>query len=115
MLRHLPLSRRGNLCILKNVHVARVRDHINRGEKPHIGFYHVRYTSYRLARSVDLICKALRIYYDADDMRVLRVFLADGTELEDLKAGGVWAMTPRSLELPRPAPLPSNAATSRRN
>ena len=99
LLRHLPLSLRGNLCLLQNVHASRVRGHINRGEKPHISFYHVRYTSHRLARSADLIGKPLRIYYDADDIRVLRAFLADGTELGELKAGGIWAMTPHSLEL----------------
>jgi hypothetical protein len=99
LLRHLPLSLRGNLCLLQNVHSARVRGHINRGEKPHISFYHIRYTSHRLARSPDLIGKPLRIYYDADDIRVLRAFLADGTELGELKAGGIWATTPHSLEL----------------
>jgi transposase InsO family protein len=99
LLRHLPLSLRGNLCLLQNVHAARVRGHINRGEKPHISFYHVRYTSHRLARSPDLIGKPLRIYYDADDIRVVRAFLADGTELGELKVGGIWATTPHSLEL----------------
>ena len=46
-----------------------------------------------------LIGKRLRIYYDADDIRVVRAFLADGTELGELKVGGIWATTPHSLEL----------------
>jgi len=29
----------------------------------------------------------------------LRAFLADGTELGELKAGGIWATTPHSLDL----------------
>jgi putative transposase len=81
LLRHLPLSMRGNLCLLQSAHPARVRGHINRGEKPHISFYHVRYTSHRLARTPELIGKPLRVYYDANDIRVLRAFLADATEL----------------------------------
>jgi putative transposase len=99
LLRHLPLSLRGNLCLLQSAHPARIRGDINRGEKPHISFYHVRYTSHRLARAPDLIGKPLRVYYDASDIRVLRAFLADGTELGELKAGGIWATTPHSLEV----------------
>jgi hypothetical protein len=33
--------------------------------------------SERLARAPELIGKRLRIYYDADDIRVLQAFLAD--------------------------------------
>jgi putative transposase len=99
LLRHLPLSLRGNLCLLQSAYPARVRGRINRGEKPHISFYHVRYTSHRLARAPELIGKPLRVYYDANDIRVLRAFLADGTELGELKAGGIWATTPHSLDL----------------
>jgi transposase InsO family protein len=98
LLRHLPLSLQGNICLLQSVHPARVRGNINRGEKPHISFYHVRYTSHRLARSPELIGKTLRIYYSADDIRILRAFLADGTELGKLKAGGIWSTTPHSLD-----------------
>jgi hypothetical protein len=59
----------------------------------------VRYTNERLARTPELIGKRLRIYYDADDIRVLRAFLADGTEFGELKAGGLWSATPHSLEV----------------
>ena len=99
MLRHVPQEMRGNLCLLQSVHLARVRGHIQRGDKPHISFYHVRYTSHRLAQSPQLIGKSLRVFYDADDIRVLRAYLADGTELGELKAGGLWSMTPHSLEM----------------
>jgi hypothetical protein len=99
LIRHLPLSLRGNICLLQSVHPARVRGNVTRGEKPHISFYHVRYTSHRLARSPQLIGKTLRIYYSPDDIRTLRAFLADGTELGELKAGGIWATTPHSLDM----------------
>lgn len=101
LLRHLPLGLRSSLCLLQSVHPARVRGHVGRGDKPHISFYHVRYTSDRLARAPELIGKRLRIYYDAEDVRVLRASLADGTELGELKAGGLWASTPHSLEVRR--------------
>jgi putative transposase len=99
LLRHLPQALRGNLCLLQSAHSARVRGHVGRGDKPHVSFYHVRYTNERLARTPELIGKRLRIYYDADDIRVLRAFLADGTEFGELKAGGLWSVTPHSLEV----------------
>jgi putative transposase len=99
MLRHVPPELRGNLCLLQNVHLSRVRGHIQRGDKPHISFYHVRYTSHQLVQSPQLIGQALRIFYDADDIRVLRAYRADGTELGELKAGGLWSASPHSLDL----------------
>ena len=99
LLRHVPPSLRGNMCLLQNVHIARVRGHVNRGEKPHISFYHVRYTSRGLVAAPHLIGKQLRIYYDIEDVRTLRAFLADGTELGELMAGGLWSTTPHSLDL----------------
>lgn len=99
MLRHVPPVLHDNLCLLQSVHLARVRGNIQRGDKPHISFYHVRYTSHRLAQSPQLIGRSLRIFYDADDIRVLRAYLADGTEFGELKVGGLWSMTPHSLEM----------------
>jgi transposase InsO family protein len=99
MLRHVPPALRENLCLLQNVHMAHVRGNISRGEKGHISFYHVRYTSHRLVQAPDLIGKKLRIYYDADDLRVLRAFLSDGTEFGELQAGGLWSATPHSLDI----------------
>jgi putative transposase len=51
-----------------------------------------------LAQLPELIGQSLRIFYDADDIRVLRAYRADGTELGELKAGGVWCASPHSLD-----------------
>ena len=59
----------------------------------------MRYTSHQLAQSAALIGQSLRIFYDADDIRVLRAYRADGTELGELKAGGLWSVSPHSLDL----------------
>jgi putative transposase len=99
LLRHVPPDLRGNPCLLQSVHLSRVRGNIQRGDKPHISFYHVRYTSPRLARFPKLIGQSLRIFYDADDIRILRAYRADGTELGELKAGGLWSTSPHSLDL----------------
>jgi putative transposase len=99
LLRHVPPELRGNLCLLQSVHLSRVRGNVERGDKPHISFYHVRYTSHQLAQSADMIGQSIRIFYDADDIRILRAYRADGTELGELKAGGLWSSSPHSLDL----------------
>lgn len=99
LLRHVSPELRGDLCMLQSVHLSRVRGNIQRGDKPHISFFHVRYTSHQLAQSAQLIGQSLGILYDADDIRVLRAYRADGTELGELKAGGLWSVSPHSLEL----------------
>jgi hypothetical protein len=98
LLRHLPAPMQQHLCLLQTPHRAIVRGNLRRGEKPHVSFYHVRYTSRELARAADLIGKPLRLYYDADDIRRLRAYRADGTELGELSAGGPWRLTPHDLE-----------------
>lgn len=99
MLRYLPTGLRGSLCLLQNAHRSRVRGDVTRGEKPHISFYHLRYTSAALAQRADLIGRPLRIYYDADDIRRVRAFLDDGTELGELTVGGRWRESAHSLEM----------------
>jgi putative transposase len=99
LVRHVPPDLRGNLCLLQRVHLSHIRGNIQHGDKPHISFYHVRYTSRQLARSPELIGQTLRIFYDADDIRVLRAYHADGTELGELKAGGLWSLSPHSLDM----------------
>ena len=101
LLRYLPEALRANLCLLQSAHRGRVRGNVSRGDKPHVSFYHVRYTSPALAQSPHLIGKHLRIYYDVDDIRVLRAYLPDGTELGELSVGGLWRRTPHSLDTRR--------------
>ncbi len=52
-----------------------------------------------MARSPKLIGKALRIDYSSDNIRILRAFLADSSELAELKAAGIWGTTPHSLDM----------------
>jgi putative transposase len=52
-----------------------------------------------LAASTDLIGQHLLIYMNADDLRSVRAFLADGTELGVLDAQGAWQLVPHNLKL----------------
>jgi hypothetical protein len=59
----------------------------------------VRYTNDVLATSTHLIGKHLLVYMNADDLRCVRAFLPDGTELGVLDAQGAWRVVPHNLKL----------------
>lgn len=98
-LRTLPRFLRSTLCLLQEAKVVPVKGSLKDGVRPHINFSNVRYTSKELAGSADLINKKIRIYYDVRDIRTLRAFFEDGTELGILTAARPWNATPHSLRL----------------
>lgn len=65
--------------------------------KPYIEYENVRYTNTLLSRSYGLIGKKLDLVINTDDLRVIKAYLPDGSELGILKAAGKWALTPHSL------------------
>lgn len=69
------------MCLMQTAHRCRVRGYLAQGARPHINLFQVRYTSDVLAASSALLGKELRIYYNSDDLRIVRAFLADGSDL----------------------------------
>lgn len=98
-LRLIPKPLREHPELLHDPVLCRVHGNLGRGERPYITFYHVRYTSERLARSSGLIGQRLRIHYDAADLRKLWACTEDGQMLDDLFASGKWRDEPHSLRL----------------
>jgi len=101
MVTWLPESKRRTLCMMQTAHRCLVRGYLPQGTRPHINLFQVRYTSPVLAASGALLGHKLRIYYNSDDMRTVRAFLADGTELGVLKAQGAWGEICHDLKLRR--------------
>lgn len=101
MVTWLPASKRRTLCMMHTPHRCRVRGYLAQGTRPHINLFQVRYTSTVLAASSTLLGKELRIYYNSDDLRTVRAFLTDGTELGVLKAQGAWGEIRHDLQLRR--------------
>jgi putative transposase len=99
LLAWLAEQRRRTLCLMQSARRCRVRAYIGQGVRPHINLYRVRYTNRVLAASTDLIGQHLLIYMNADDLRSVRAFLADGTELGVLDAQGAWQLVPHNLKL----------------
>ena len=98
-IRVMPQVARANLCLLQQAKVVTVKGTAKTGLRPHINFCSVRYTSAILASSPALIGKKLRMYYDPRDIRTVKVFFEDGTELGVLTAARPWGIPPHSLKV----------------
>lgn len=101
MITWLPEAKRRTLCLMQTAHRCRVRGYLAQGTRPHINLFQVRYTNEVLAASGALLGKDLRVYYNSDDLRTVRAFLADSTELGILKAQGAWGEVCHDLKLRR--------------
>jgi len=99
LLTWLPERHRRTLCLMQTARRCRVRAYLEQGVRPHINLYRVRYTNPVLACSTHLIGQPLLVYMNADDLRCVRAFLADGTELGVLEAQGAWRVVPHNLKL----------------
>ncbi|WOD13414.1 hypothetical protein [Paraburkholderia kirstenboschensis] len=80
---------RRTLCLMQSARRCRVRAYLDQGVRPHINLYKARYTNSVLAASTRLIGQDLLIYMNANDLRSVRAFLSDGTELGELEVQGV--------------------------
>jgi putative transposase len=98
-LRTLPSALRSNLCLLQEARTVPIRGKLVAGVRPHINFAGVRYTSTVLSNNPALIGKSLRIYFDVRDIRVVKAFFEDGSELGILTAAKPWCYTPHSLRV----------------
>jgi transposase InsO family protein len=99
LLAWLAEQHRQTLCLMQSARRCRVRAYLEQGVRPHINLHGVRYTNRVLATSTHLIGQYLLIYMNADDLRSVRAFLADGTELGVLEAQGAWRVVPHNLKL----------------
>jgi putative transposase len=100
-LRLLPAPMRQQPALLHDPVMCQVRGQAARGEKPHITYMHVRYTSLELARRVGLVGRSLRVHADPQDLRQLVVATESGEILEPLQASGAWREHRHSLWLRR--------------
>ncbi len=99
--RTLPRVMRSNLCLLQEAKIVPIKGNLATGTRPHINFLEVRYTSDVLSSSPGLINKKLRIYFDVRDLRMVKAFFEDGSELGVLRAARPWCYTPHSLRVRR--------------
>jgi hypothetical protein len=84
---------------MQEARIVIIKGSTSKGIRPHINFAYVRYTNHALSGNAALIGKKLRIYYDVRDIRAVKAFFEDGTELGILTAARPWNFTPHSLRV----------------
>jgi len=99
MLNWLPEAKRQTLCLMQTPRRATVRGYLHQGQRPHINFHGVRYTNPVLASTASFLGQTLRIYYNSQDLRTVRAFAGDGSEIGVLKAQGAWGEILHDLKL----------------
>ena len=99
MLNWLPESKRRTLCLMQEPRRARVRGYLAQGQRGHVNFHGVRYTNVALASTGAMIGTVVRLYYNSQDLRTVRAFAADGTDLGELRAQGAWGIVAHDLKL----------------
>lgn len=99
MLEWLPEAKRRTLCLMHTPRRATVRGYLAQGQRPHVNFHGVRYTSPLLASTAAFLGQEVRLYYNSQDLRTVRVFAADGGEIGVLKAQGAWGEFVHDLKL----------------
>jgi len=72
-----------------------------RGERPHVVFDRVRYTSPELSRRSGLVGRSATVHFDENNIVSLHVVLDDGECIGPVHATGVWADHPHSREARR--------------
>jgi putative transposase len=98
-IRTLPRVMRTNLCLLQEAKIVTIKGSLDRGTRPHINFLEVKYSSDVLSSNPRLIGKKVRIYYDVRDIRFVKAFFEDGSELGVLTAARPWCWTPHSVRV----------------
>ena len=99
MLDWLPEAKRRTLCLMHTPRRAVVRGYLAQGQRPHVNFHGVRYTNALLASTAAFLGQEVRLYYNSQDLRTVRVFAADGGEIGVLKAQGAWGEFVHDLKL----------------
>ena len=99
LLTWLPEAKRRTLCLMQTPKRATVRGYLDQGQRPHINFHGVRYTNAALASTTAFLGQTLRVYYSSQDLRTVRAFAPDGTEMGVLKAQGAWGEIVHDLKL----------------
>lgn len=97
-LRTIPEDKRQEVQFLTLKVSRKVAGNIRIGRRPYIIYEGATYRNEVLARSPELIGTFLTLVVNVEDLRVVRAFLPDGSELGLLQANGKWGLVPHSLK-----------------
>lgn len=97
--RVLDEIKQSSFAFLQSNETREVKGDISKGKRPFIYYYGVEYRNDILAQSGELVGTTLTLHVNLDDIRTIRAFLPDGSELGVLSAAGKWSLTQHSLKM----------------
>ncbi|UHA73267.1 hypothetical protein [Paenibacillus sp. 481] len=97
--RILDENKRSEMLFMQTTMKRTVRGSIGTGKRPYIQYEGVEYRNDKLANSAHLIGTELSLQVNIDDLRTIRAFLPDGSELGILVAVGKWSLSPHNLQM----------------
>jgi hypothetical protein len=95
---YLPTARR-KAHFFNSLHPVKLKVDPKSRRRPFINFLGVRYTSAQLQRAYTLVNQPLWVRFDPRDLRVLLVFLDDGSEFGAITAMGQWGKFQHDLRI----------------
>ncbi|MGE6593667.1 hypothetical protein ACQKFU_29890 [Bacillus mycoides] len=98
-LRLMPEEDRNNIIFFTQKETRTISGSVKRGRRPYIQYEDVIYRNEILERSPQLIGTKLTLLVNIDDLRNIKAFLPDGSELGYLRATGKWALQKHSLKV----------------
>lgn len=93
----LEPEKQENFTLLSYTVTRKVRGNIDTGRRPYIQFEGTEYRSDELSSSFDMCGKKIVLLINPDDLRTVRAFNEDGSEIGLLYVAGKWAYTKHSL------------------
>ncbi|MEH7126117.1 hypothetical protein V7127_23165 [Bacillus sp. JJ1773] len=76
-----------------------IRGKLHTGRRPYITYYNVEYRNEVLSEMFDFIGEEITLVINLEDLRFIKAYLPDGTELGLLTAKGKWSLQKHSLKI----------------
>lgn len=97
--RVLPEDARREVGFFEMTAIRTIRGNLKTGKRPYITYEGVTYRNELLSSTFDLIGTQIILLVNTQDIRFLKAFLKDGSEIGYVTASGRWGITPHTLQM----------------
>jgi putative transposase len=99
IIRNIPDERRSYTAFFTEKISRTIKGNLKKGRRPYINYEGAQYRGDILSRAGGLIGQKLTLHVNTEDLRVIKAFLPDGSELGLLQVAGRWRIRKHSLTL----------------
>ncbi|MGG3871113.1 hypothetical protein [Brevibacillus laterosporus] len=97
--RILPEEIKKEVCFFEMTITRIIRGSLKRGKRPYITFEGVEYRNDIVSSTFGMIGEQIFLLVNTNDIRFLKAYLKDGSELGYFTATGKWGVSPHSLQM----------------